>query len=60
MNIRYCLVSHPKVTRKQRVKLLLKALRESVKEAGGITDEEIEDAIRKVRTQKVQSNLRIE
>ncbi|MBC8233685.1 hypothetical protein H8E77_29410 [bacterium] len=51
MNTKYCWVPNPKVTRKQRVSPLLKALRESVKEAGGITDEEIEYAIRKVRTQ---------
>jgi len=56
MNTKCCWVSHPKVTRKQRVKLLLKALRESVKQAGGITDEEIEAAIHKVRTQEAHSN----
>ena len=49
-------VPHKRLTRMQRVEFLLKALRESVKRAGGITDEEIENAIRKVRTQKVQSN----
>ncbi len=56
MNTKYCWVPNPKVTRTQRVGSLLKALRESVKQAGGITDEEIEDSIRKVRTQEVQSN----
>jgi bifunctional DNA-binding transcriptional regulator/antitoxin component of YhaV-PrlF toxin-antitoxin module len=47
---------HKKSTRTQQVGPLLKALRESVKQAGGITNEEIEDAIRKVRAQEVQSN----
>ena len=48
---------HKKATRTQRVTSLLKSLRESVKQAGGITDEEIEYAIHKVRTQEAQSNF---
>jgi len=46
---RIAVAPHKKVTRTQGVGPLLKALRESVKQAGGITDEEIEVAIRKVR-----------
>ena len=46
---------HKKATRTQRVTPLLESLRESVEQAGGITDEEIEDAIRKVRAQEAQS-----